>query len=142
VLNFFSLSQVPLEEVGIVFNIGSLEIIGVLVTTLPLALFAPAIQIFVGIFAKSFKDAQAYLSFIMMLPMVPFFYNMFNTQDREFWMSFVPMLGQHMLLTDVVRGETPEILDFTLAALSLLAYSLIFVYGAAQLFKRERIIFT
>lgn len=142
VLNFFSLSQVPLEEVGIVFNIGSLEIIGVLVTTLPLALFAPAIQVFVGIFAKSFKDAQAYLSFIMMLPMVPFFYNMFNTQDREFWMSFVPMLGQHMLLTDVVRGETPEILDFTLAALSLLVYSLIFVYGAAQLFKRERIIFT
>lgn len=142
VLNFFSLSLVPLEEVGIVFNIGRLEIIGVLVTTLPLALFAPAIQVFVGIFAKSFKDAQAYLSFIMMLPMGPFFYNMFNTQDREFWMSFVPMLGQHMLLTDVVRGDTPDIIDFVLAGLSLLIYSMIFVYGAAQLFKRERIIFT
>jgi sodium transport system permease protein len=142
ILNFFSLSLVPLEEVGIVFNIGRFEILGVLVTTLPLALFAPAIQIFVGIFAKSFKDAQAYLSFIMMMPMVPFFYNMFNTQDREFWMSFVPMLGQHMLLTDVVRGDTPEIIDFLVAGFSLLGYSLIFVYGAAQLFKRERIIFS
>ena len=142
VLNFFSLSRVPLEEVGIVFNIGSLEIIGILVTVLPLALFAPAIQIFVGIFAKSFKDAQAYLSFIMMLPMAPFFYNMFNTQDREFWMNFVPMLGQHMLLTDVVRGETPAIVDFAMAGASALVYSLVFVYGASQLMKRERIIFS
>ena len=142
VLNFFSLGLVPLEEVGIVFNIGSLEIIGVLMTTLPLALFAPSIQIFIGIFAKSFKDAQAYLSFIMMLPMVPFFYNMFNTQDREFWMSFVPMLGQHMLLTDVVRGETPAIVDFLTTGVALFLYSMIFLYGAAQLFKKERIIFS
>jgi len=142
ILNFFSLSQVPLEEVGIVFNFGRLEIMGVLVTTLPLALFAPSIQIFVGIFAKSFKDAQAYLSFIMLLPMAPFFFNMFNTQDREFWMNFVPMLGQHMLLTDVVRGETPEIIDFILAGTSLLFYSMIFIFGASQLMKKERIIFT
>lgn len=142
VLNFFSLSRVPLEEVGIVFNLGMLEIAGILVTVLPLALLAPAIQIFVGIFAKSFKDAQAYLSFIMMLPMAPFFYNMFNTQDREFWMNFMPMLGQHMLLTDVVRGETPAIVDFALTGLSALVYSLIFVYGASRLMKRERIIFS
>ena len=142
ILNFFSLSQVPLEEVGIVFNYGRLEIIGVLVTTLPLAFFAPSVQIFVGIFAKSFKDAQAYLSFIMLLPMAPFFFNMLNTQDREFWMNFVPMLGQHMLLTDVVRGETPEIFDFTLAGMSLLFYSMIFIFGASQLMKKERIIFT
>ena len=140
-LNLFSLSRVPLEEVGIVFNIGSLEIIGVLVTTLPLALFAPSIQIFIGIFAKSFKDAQAYLSFIMLLPMAPFFYNIFNTQDREFWMNFVPMLGQHMLLTDVVRGETPSLPDFMVAGISLFLFSMLFLYGAAQLFKRERIIF-
>ena len=137
ILNFFSLSQVHLEEVGIVFNYGRLEIVGVLVTTLPLALFAPSIQIFVGIFAKSFKDAQAYLSFIMLLPMAPFFFNMLNTQDREFWMNFVPMLGQHMLLTDVVRGDTPEIIDFILAGMSLLFYSMIFIFGASQLMKKK-----
>lgn len=142
VLNFFALSRVPLENVGIVFNIGRLEIMGVLLTTLPMALLAPAIQIFVGIFAKSFKDAQAYLSFIMMLPMIPFFYNMFNTQDREFWMSFVPMLGQHMLLTDVIRGESPAITDFLVAGLSLFVYSMVFVYGASRLIRKERIIFS
>jgi sodium transport system permease protein len=142
VLNFFSLSRVPLEQVGIVFNIGALEIFGILVTVLPLALLAPAIQVFVGIFAKSFKDAQAYLSFITLLPMAPFFYNMFNTQDREFWMNFVPMLGQHMLLTDVVRGEAPAMTDFLFAGLSAMMYSLVFVYGASRIMKRERIIFS
>ena len=142
VLNFFAMSKVPLEEIGIVFDIGQTEIIGIILVTLPLALFAPAIQILVGIFAKSFKDAQAYLSFIMLLPMVPFFYNMFNTQDREFWMNFVPMLGQHMLLTDVVRGETPEVIDFIVAAAVVFGISLLLMAASAHLIKQERIIFS
>ncbi|MEX2366939.1 MAG: ABC transporter permease [Pseudohongiellaceae bacterium] len=142
VLNLFALSQVPLDQVGLVFNIGRLEIIGILITTLPLAFFATSIQIFIGIFAKSFKDAQAYLSLIMMLPMAPYFFNMFNTQDRELWMSFVPMLGQHMLLADVVSAKTPEILDFAIAGLAVFLCSLLFIYGASELLKRERIIFS
>ena len=77
-----------------------------------------------------------------MATMLAFFYNMFNTQDREFWMNFVPMLGQHMLLTDVVRGEPPDIMDFIIAGGSVLVYSLIFVYGAARLIKQEKIIFS
>jgi len=142
VLNFFSLSRIPLEEVGIVFNIGTLQLTGILLTILPMSLLAPAIQIFIGIFARSFKDAQGYLSFVMLLPMIPFFYNMFNTQDRAFWMNFVPMLGQHMLLNDVVRGEAPGITDFVVAGVSLFIYSMFFVYAASRLIRKERIIFS
>ena len=142
VLNLFALSRVPLEEMGLSFDLGVQEIAGILMTALPLACFATSIQIFVGIFARSFKDAQAYLSLIMMLPMVPYFYNVFNTSGREFWMNFVPLLGQNMLLADVVSGRTPALSDFLLAALTVLLFSLVFMLLAARVFKRERIIFS
>lgn len=142
ILNLFALNLVPLEQLGLSFSINLTEIIGILIITLPLAFFATALQLFVGIFAKSFKDAQAYLSVISMLPMAPLFYNIFNTEDRELWMSLVPMLGQHMLLADVVAGKNPPLFDFAVAALSVVLFSLVFIYGATLVFKRERIIFS
>ena len=142
VLNLLALNQVPLEQLGLSFSISATEIIGIVMITLPLAFFATALQLFVGIFAKSFKDAQAYLSVISMLPMAPLFFNIFNTVDRELWMSLVPMLGQHMLLADVVAGKNPPLFDFAVAAVSVVLFSLVFIYGATLVFKRERIIFS
>lgn len=141
-LILFSLSKIPLEQLGLNFSIGHFEILAILATTLPMAFFATSLQLFVGIFTKSFKDAQSYLSLIILLPTAPMLFNMFNTQSRELWMNFVPMLGQHMLMEDVLSGRTPPILDFVLAGLTLVVFAFIFVYGATALFKRERIIFS
>lgn len=140
-LNLFALSLVPLEQIGLTVDIGALEVAGILVTTLPLAFFGTSIQIFVGIYARSFKDAQAYLSLITMLPMLPYFYNVFNSQGREFWMNFVPMLGQNMLLADVVSGRTIALLDVLLASLTVLLCSALFMALAVRAFRREGIIF-
>lgn len=140
-LSLFALSRVPLEQMGLTFDLGPFEIAGILVTTLPLAFFGTSIQIFVGIFARSFKDAQAYLSLITMLPMVPYFYNLFNTEGREFWMNFVPMLGQNMLLADVVSGRTVGTIDILLASLTVLLCSAVFMALAVRAFRREGIIF-
>lgn len=142
VLNLFALSQVPLEELGVSFNIGAREVLGILLVTIPLAFFATAVQIFVGIFAKSFKDAQIYIALMSFLPILPYFYNIMNNTGREMWMSLVPMLGQNMLLTDVVSGRTPAFTDMAVAALTLLLWGLVFAALAARLLRRERIIFS
>lgn len=142
VLNMFALSRIPLEVLGVSFNIGPKEIFGILLVTVPLALFATALQIFIGIFARSFKDAQVYIGLISMLPMLPFFYNIFNTNSRELWMSLVPMLGQNMLLADVVSGRTPAMIDFVLAGICLLVCSALFVGFASHLLKRDGIVFS
>lgn len=142
VLNLFALSQVPLEELGVSFDIGAAEVFGILLVTIPLAFFATAAQIFVGIFARSFKDAQIYIALMSFLPVLPYFYNIMNDSGRELWMSLVPMLGQSMLLTDVVSGRMPAFADMALAALTLLVWGIIFAACAARLLRRERIIFS
>jgi hypothetical protein len=52
------------------------------------------------------------------------------------------MLGQHMLLADVVAGKNPPLFDFAVAAVSVVLFSFVFIYGATLVFKRERIIFS
>jgi sodium transport system permease protein len=140
--NLFALSKVPLEQLGFSFLIGPREVLGMILVTVPLAFFATSLQIFVGIFAKSFKDAQVYISLMSFLPMLPYFYNITNTTGRELWMSLVPMLGQNMLLTDVLSGRPPALADIALAVVALLAWSFVFVALASSLLKRERIIFS
>lgn len=140
--NLFAMSLVPLEQLGVSFLIGPKEILGMLLVTVPVAFFATSMQMFVGLFAKSFKDAQVYIGLMSLLPMLPYFYNIMNTTGRELWMSFVPMLGQNMLLTDVLSGRTPALLDMAVAVLALLFWSLVFIALATRMLKRERIIFS
>lgn len=140
--NLYAMSRVPLEQLGVSFLIGPAEIFGMLLVTVPIAFFATALQIFVGLFARSFKDAQVYIGLMSLLPMLPFFYNMTNTEGRETWMSLVPMLGQNMLLTDVLSGRPPSAGDVALAVVALLFWSVLFILLAARMLRRERIIFS
>jgi sodium transport system permease protein len=140
-LNLFAMSRVPLEELGISFIVGTREITGMLLVAVPLGFFATALQIFIGLFARSFKDAQVYTGLMMLLPIVPFYYNLANDTGRQFWMNFVPLLGQNMLLTDVVSGRTPAMTDFVLAACSLALWAALFIALATHLIKRERLLF-
>ena len=61
----------PLQDLGIRFRLGTPELIGTLAVVLPLCPLIVAIQMYVATFAKSFKEAQSYLSFLMMAQMVP-----------------------------------------------------------------------
>jgi sodium transport system permease protein len=141
-LNLLALSKVPLEEVGLAFLIGPKEILGMLLVTIPLGFFATSLQILVGNFARSFKDAQVYIGLMSLLPMLPYFYNIFNSTGREFWMNLVPMLAQNMLLTDVVSGRVPDLADLAIAAGVLLLWSVLLISLATRLLSRERVIFS
>ena len=56
--------------------------------------------------AHTFKEAQTKLSMLIFLPMIPGFLFAFGTLQPAPWMAFAPMIGQHMLITTLVRGET------------------------------------
>lgn len=71
----------------------------------PLTLFACALQLLIGLFAKTYKEAQTQLSLLMFVPMLPGFLFAFGSLQPAEWMSWAPMLGQHVAMSDIVRGE-------------------------------------
>lgn len=136
-----ALSQAPLQQLGIDLHIGLREAIGLLVATLPLAMFAAGLQVMLATFARSFKEAQTYLSMLMLMPMVPHFIASMSSLGDAWWMLPIPALGQHLLLTDVLGGEHIGIGSILLVVLSSPLLGLLCVEVTARLFERERIVF-
>ena len=142
VLSMLVMSYMQLEALGLRFHVSALQVIAMLLATLPLAFLATSMQMLVGIFAKSFKDAQSYIGFLVLLPMLPGLYTMFNPIKTETWMYAVPMLGQHLLLTDVMGGVAVPVIGYFLSPLAVLLLCFVFSAITARLFKRESIIFS
>lgn len=141
-LCFFALLQLPLEEIGLSFTLGWGQIVGMLAAVFPLAFMATGLQLLLGIFAKSFKDAQSYIGFLILIPMVPAMIGMLYPIQGKAWMNLVPALGQHILLMDVVGGKTPSIWSFLIAGVAAMMVALACVQLTAYLFRREKIIFS
>lgn len=139
---FAVLARIPLEEIGISFSLGPWEAVGILLATFPMAMLATSMQLLLGIFAKSFKDAQGYIGLLVLVPMIPALISTFRPIPSEGWMSIVPILGQHLVLTDVVGGKAPGAISFLLSAMSALVVAYLCIVATARLFSRESIIFS
>jgi len=135
------LGRMPLQELGIRFRFGPEAIAGALAASLPMAFLASSLQIFVASFARSFKEAQSYLGMLILLPMLPGILTIVYPITNQLWMAPVPVLGQHLLLGDVMGGKDPGMFAFGLAALSAFAASLVLVYLTTRLFRKEKVIF-
>ncbi len=132
---------IPLQELGIRFRIDSLQVTQFLITTLPLCPFIVSVQMYVATFAKSFKEAQSYLSFLMMAQMIPGMMATMNTTATKPWMHFVPWVGQQTLLTDVLGSKAINPAEFAIVGAINLALSIVILRAVAGLLHRERIVF-
>ena len=138
----FALFQyIPLQDLGLRFQLGVPQLVGTLATVLPLCPLIVAIQMYVATFAKSYKEAQSYLSFLMMAQMVPGMMATMNTMPTKAWMYYVPWLGQQSLLTDVLGNKPIHPLVFVVVAVTNVVLAVVVIRATAGLLVREKIIF-
>jgi sodium transport system permease protein len=140
VLCVAAMLQVPLDQIGLQFNVSLWQIVLMIIATLPLAFLATSMQLLLGIFAKSFKDAQSYIGFLTLLPVIPSLYMMFNPMATREWMFAIPMLGQHLLLVDVLGGKDVPLIGYVYSAVSCLLLGMGLVLITARFFQKESII--
>lgn len=136
-----AIARVPLQDLGVKFHLGLPEALGLLAACLPLCLFAAALQMTLALFARTFKEAQTYLSMLMMVPIVPATFLSLQPIKSTLWAMLVPVLGQTLLMSDVLRGERAPAGWFALAALSSGACAAALLAWAARLLRSEKIVF-
>jgi sodium transport system permease protein len=138
----FALFQyIPLQDLGLRVRLGTPHMIGSLATLLPLCPFIAGIQLYVATFAKSFKEAQSYLSFLMLAQMVPGMMMSMNDTATKAWTYYVPWIGQQAMLSDVLSNELSNPLVFLVVGVVNIALAIAAVRATAGLMLRERIIF-
>ncbi|MFN0166158.1 MAG: ABC transporter permease [Bryobacteraceae bacterium] len=135
------LEYLPLHELSVRFRIDPRGIAGVLAVTMPAALLASALQVFVATFARSFKEAQMYLSILIMVTTLPGVLTRLYPVSDQRWMALIPIFGQYAMLNDLLGGKMPSAILFLSTAAITLLLAAGFVELATKLLHRERIIF-
>jgi sodium transport system permease protein len=104
------------EALAALFQFGLREALWFLGLLLPLAGALAGVLMAVAIRCKTFKEAQANASIVLLgASMVPLV-TLLNPGAVERWHLAVPVLGQMTLMTRVLRGEAPLPADVLLAA--------------------------
>lgn len=136
-----TIHQLPLERLGMRVVLGPVEVVQILVAILPLTLFGAALQMLIATFARSFKEAQTYLSLLNLLPMAPAMFLMLGPPSEAWWMLPIPTVAQVATVVRVMRGDSVAAWQLLVIGVSSLAYSAFCLACLERLLRRERIIF-
>jgi sodium transport system permease protein len=132
-----AMSFVGLERLGASANLGPKAAATLIACCAPMVLFGASYLSIIAGFAKSYREAQTYLSLVITLPTLPImFAGLFGLQAKA-GLMFVPFLSQHLLMTTVVRAEPIEPLFFAISVVSTLIYGALLMWLAGRLYRRE-----
>src|SRR3546814_9561477 len=84
-----------------------------LLVLLPMLFSGTALLTFIAAGTKSVKEAQRYMSMLMLLPIVPTVILMVSAIRTQLWQYTVPFLAQNQQLSKVIRSESLAPLAWT-----------------------------
>jgi sodium transport system permease protein len=135
------LEYTPVSELGLSLDLRVPALLGVLLAAAPMALMAAALQVLVASFARSFKEAQTYISLLVFVPMVPAIIGMMTGLERSVGALLIPGVGQQIVVEQVLGGGETNALDYLLPMLSALVVAGACVWLTAWMFRRESVVF-
>ena len=102
----FKGSFVVAGAMGLKLGMGWAAVGQILVVLLPIVLIGTCLLTLIAAGAKSVKEAQSYMSALMMLPIIPTVVLMVNPIKNQLWQFAVPFLSQNQLILKIVRSES------------------------------------
>jgi sodium transport system permease protein len=130
---------IPAEKLGIVLDLGFRFASHVLLLMLPLVLLMAALQSLVAAFAKSYREAQTYMSLLMIIPVLPSALLAVMPIKAQPWMYAVPLLGQNLGILQLLRGDGITGDQIALCLAGGFATAIIAILIAAHLYRSERL---
>ncbi|HEX5961228.1 MAG TPA: ABC transporter permease [Rhodanobacteraceae bacterium] len=129
----------PAEKLGMAFDLGPGFIADAILLELPLIAVFAVLETLVAAFAKSYREAQTYLSLLMIVPILPSILMMLMPVKPARWMYAVPLLGQQVGITDLLRGVPVSAGEVGLALVCGLAFAVLIGLVTAFVYRSERL---
>jgi len=131
------LRLVPLERLGMSPDVGvrtALEFFAICLPFVPLGAVA---MMLVASFARSYREAQTYLTSVLLVPTLPIaFASIYSLKTRSSLM-LIPSLSQHLLMTSILKDQPIAPLDVAVSAGSALALAAVLFVATARHWRRE-----
>jgi sodium transport system permease protein len=128
------------EAPALMLHLGPAAVVSIFIMALPLAVFFSACLMAISIFAKSYKEAQTYISPLMILVIVPAVSALLPGAELNAKMALVPILNASLLCKELVAG-TYHWNFIGIIFLSTCVYAAAALFLAIQMFRREEVLF-
>ncbi len=99
-------AQIAPGNIGRQFNMNVASMLQMLLVMLPMLMIGTSLLTFLSAAAKSMKEAQSHMTWLMLLPMMPGYALVAYPLKSELWQYAVPFLSQNQMLLKVIRHET------------------------------------
>ncbi len=137
-LSFYVVLEfMPLEQLGMTPNFGLPVVAAAFFLLLPFILLGASLMTLVASFTKSYKEAQTWLSVVLIAPTLPILVVSILTLRPKLEFMFVPSLSQHLILVDMVKNEPLNGLHIAISVCSTLVFGAILTWICARLYQRE-----
>jgi len=114
-------------------------VLGVFAMILPIAFFLAAAELALSLFARSFKEAQSYLTPLIFAVIIPAVASMTPGIELSWKLSWIPVLNTSLASKEIMSGNWPwEYIVPIFLTNSL--YAALALWAAVRLFHRESVI--
>lgn len=123
---------------GLMFN--PLGLVGVVIMVIPIAVFFAAVLFTVALFAKNHKEAQTYISPLIIVIVLPSVAAMLPGVELNAKLALIPILNVSLVSKEMISGTFP----WGMMALifgSSCVYGLVALSLAVRMFNRESVLF-
>jgi sodium transport system permease protein len=129
----------PTEKLGMTLQIGPRFALLTMLVMVPLVFLIATLQTLAAAFAKSFREAQTYLSLLMFVPAVPTMLLSLFPVKTETWMYAVPLMGQQITITRLMRGDLVTAQQLGLCFVCTALAALVVYALTAAIYRGERL---
>jgi sodium transport system permease protein len=138
----FVLNLVPLERfIGVQMSLPPAALGTILLTSLPLMVFVVALQMMVASYTTSFKEAQNYVSVMLLLPALPALLMAVLPMRESLWIALLPTVGQQVFMNQILRGEAVNPSHLLASSLLTLGAGVLLFALVIRRYSREDILF-
>ena len=134
---YFALKFMPLQELGMTPNFTPLAVVIAFLFLLPFALVGAALMTMVASFTKSFKEAQTWVSVVLIAPTMPILVVSILMVRPSTALMFIPSLSQHLLLVGLIKNEPINALHVAVSIGGTLLIGAALTWICARLYRRE-----
>jgi len=110
-----------------------------LLILVPMILIGNSLLTLLAASAKSLKEAQSHMSWVVLLPMLPSMVLMFTPLKTQLWQFAVPFLAQNQMILKVVRGEPIGVDIWAVYLLAGFGLAALLWFAAVRLYRQEKL---
>ena len=121
-------------------NLGLLSVVAVFFMALPLAVLFSALLMTISLFAKTYKEAQSYLTPLTFLVVIPAVASVMPGVELTPKLALIPVLNTSLVCKEIITG-TYHWNSILLIFFSTCVYAAAALFLAVKMFQREDVLF-